>query len=274
MTSEEKNRMQAHETVSQEEWLVARKALLAREKESTRLRDQLATERCALPWVKVEKEYAFDTPEGKRTLADLFDGRSQLVVYHFMSKAVVDFLPGWADFCPTCSMVADHINASFLHLAQRDVTLMAITRAPLARIEPFKARMDWHFPFVSSDGTDFNRDYGVLASQDEMTKGKVRYNYELQDWSEYPSEEKHGVSVFYKDDAGNVFRSYSSYGRGCEELLGVYTYLDLVPKGRDEDGLPFPMAWMRHHDRYDTHPATESGGSPAPSQSDGSCCSH
>ena len=226
--------------VSQDEWLVARKALLTREKELTRLRDQLSAERRALPWVKIDKPYVFDGPDGKETLADLFDGRSQLIVYHFM------FGPGWEEGCPSCSMIADHIDASFVHLLHRDVTLLAVSRAPLPQIGTFKKRMGWRFKWVSSYGNDFNRDYGVSFTKDEMAKGKY-YNY---DTSEYPSDEAHGASVFCKDRTGDVLHTYSSYARGCEELLGVYSYLDLVPKGRDEDALVFPMAWVRHHDRY------------------------
>ncbi len=234
----------SHRVVSSAEWLEARKAHLAREKEFTRQRDELSRQRRELPWVKVEKHYVFDGPDGKETLADLFGQRSQLIVYHFM------FDPGWKEGCPTCSMVADHLDASPVHLAHRDVTLMAISRAPILQIEAFKKRMGWRFKWVSSHGNDFNNDYHVSATKDEMTNGKVYYNYEMQEWNKYPSEEKHGISVFYKDGTGDIFHTYSSYGRGCEELLGVYSYLDVVPKGRDEDALPFPMAWIRHHDRY------------------------
>lgn len=244
----------SHKVVSSEEWLEARKAHLAREKEFTRQRDELSRQRRELPWVKVEKNYVFDGPDGKETLADLFGGRSQLFVYHFM------FGPGWEEGCETCSMVADHMDVSSVHLAHRDVTLMAVSRAPFLEIEPFKERMGWSFKWVSSYGNDFNRDYHVSFTKDEMAKGKY-YNFGT---GEYPSEEAHGASVFFKDGTGRVFHTYSSYARGPEELLGVYSYLDVVPKGRDEDALPFPMAWMRHHDRYIDDHATDQKGQHVP----------
>jgi predicted dithiol-disulfide oxidoreductase (DUF899 family) len=232
--------MPNNKTVSRNEWIEIRKQLLEREKELTRLQDKLSLERRQLPWLKVEKNYVFDGPKGKETLADLFDGRSQLFVYHFM------FGPDWEEGCPSCSMVADHMDGSVAHLAQRDVTLAAVSRAPLSKIEAFKMRMGWRFKWVSSYNNDFNHDYRVSFTKDEIAKGKY-YNYGT---SEFPSEEAHGTSVFYKDEAGEVFHTYSSYARGPEPLLGVYSYLDLVPKGRDEDAFPFPMAWVRHHDRY------------------------
>jgi len=199
--------------VSQDEWLAARKQHLSKEKEFTRLRDQLSTERRNLPWVKVEKPYVFDGPQGKETLADLFGGRSQLIVYHFM------FGPGWEEGCPSCSFLSDHIDGALVHLARRDVTLLAASRAPLPQIEAFKKRMGWRFKWVSSYGSDFNADCHVSFTKDEMAKGKVYYNYDI---SEYPSEEAHGASVFYKDGTGDVFHTYSSYARGCDMLLGAY----------------------------------------------------
>ncbi len=239
-TFEEKKSILNHEIVSPEDWLARRKELLKKEKELTRLQDQLSVERRKQPWVKVEKNYVFDGPKGKETLADLFDGRSQLFVYHFM------FGPDWEEGCPSCSMVADHINGSIVHLAHRDVTLVAVSRAPLAKIEAFEKRMGWQFKWVSSYENDFNRDFRVSFTKDELANGKP-YNYNT---SAFPSEEAPGTSVFYQDATGDVFHSYSSYGRGPEPLLGVYYYLDLVPKGRNEDALPYPMAWVRHHDRY------------------------
>src|SRR5712692_4267371 len=191
--------------VSRDEWLVARKAHLAREKELTRLRDQVSAERRELPWVRVEKPYVFDGPDGKETLADLFDGRSQLVVYHFM------FGPGWEEGCRSCSFLADHIDGALVHLAHRDVTLLAVSRAPLPQIEAFKQRMGWRFKWVSSCGNDFNRDYHVWFTKDEMATGKVYYNYEMR---EFPSEEAPGISVFYKDETGDIFHTYSAYARG------------------------------------------------------------
>jgi len=230
-----------HRIVSRDEWLAARKQHLSKEKEFTRMRDRLSAERRNLPWVKVEKLYVFDGPGGRQTLADLFDGRSQLVIYHFM------FGPGWEEGCPICSMAVDGFDGNVVHLAQRDVTLLAVSRAPLPQIETFKKRMGWRFRWVSSHGNDFNRDYHVSFTPDEMAAGKVYYNYGL---SEYPSEEAHGISVFHKDEAGAVFHTYSSYARGPEMLLGAYYILDLVPKCRDETALPWTMAWVRHHDRY------------------------
>jgi predicted dithiol-disulfide oxidoreductase (DUF899 family) len=233
---------EAHAIVSPEEWVLARRELLAKEKELTRLRDELSRQRRELPWEKVAKSYAFEGPNGRETLADLFAGRSQLIVYHFM------FGPEWSEGCPSCSMVADHLDRSLVHLAQRDVTLAVASRARPDQIEPFQKRMGWRFNWVSSHGNDFNRDYHVSFTKDERAQGKVPYNYGLHD---FPSEEAHGASVFYKDGGGEIFHTYSTYGRGAEELLGVYSYLDLTPKGRDEEGLPFPMAWIRHHDRYE-----------------------
>lgn len=234
--------MEPHKIVPRDEWLVARKAHLAREKELTRLRDQLSAERRNLPWVKIDKPYVFDDPDGKETLADLFDGRSQLIIYHFM------FRPGWEEGCRSCSFLADHIDGSVVHLAYRDVTLMAVSRAPLPQIEAFKKRMGWRFKWVSSYGNDFNTDYHVSFTKDAMAKSNVYYNYEVR---ESTSEgEAPGTSVFYKDATGDIFHTYSSYARGGDILIGAYNYLDLVPKGRNEDALAFTMAWVRHHDRY------------------------
>jgi predicted dithiol-disulfide oxidoreductase (DUF899 family) len=233
--------LQDHRVVSQNEWIAARKELLTKEKGSTRLRDELSRQRRELPWVRVEKEYVFDAPGGKETLADLFDGRSQLIVYHFM------FGPEWEQGCPSCSFLSDHIDGSVVHLAHRDVTFVVVSRAPLPKIEAFKKRMGWRFKWVSSYGNDFNFDYHVSFTKDEMAKGKVYYNY---DKNEFPSDEGPGISVFYKDGTGDIFHTYSSYARGLDMLVGAYNYLDLVPKGRDEAKLPWTMAWVRHHDRY------------------------
>jgi predicted dithiol-disulfide oxidoreductase (DUF899 family) len=227
--------------VSPAEWLTARKEHLAKEKEFTRLRDELSRQRRELPWEKVEQQYLFDGPTGKQTLASLFDGRSQLVVYHFMLG------PGWSEGCPSCSLLADHFDGLTIHLANRDVTLVVVSRAPIAEIEAFKKRMGWRFQWVSSFGNSFNRDYHVSFTKEEMAQGKVYYNYEM---SEFPSEEAPGGSVFYKDDAGDIFHTYSGYARGLDIWLGVYNILDFTPKGRDEGGLAFTMSWVRHHDRY------------------------
>ncbi len=233
--------MERPKVVTRDEWLAARKRHLEKEKEFTRLRDELSRQRRELPWVRVEKEYVFDGPEGKKTLAELFDGRGQLIVYHFM------FGPGWEQGCPSCSFVSDHIDGSVVHLSHRDVTLMAVSRAPLSQIEAFRKRMGWRFKWVSSNGNDFNFDYHVSFTKDEMAKGDVYYNYEMQ---KFGSEEAPGVSVFYRDATGGIFHTYSAYARGLDILVGAYNYLDLAPKGRDEDGLTHSMAWVRHHDRY------------------------
>jgi len=239
----EKTKLENHKVVSEAEWLKARKKLLALEKEFTQQMDALSAERRNLPWVRVDKPYVFDTPKGKETLADLFDGRSQLVIYHFM------FGPDWKEGCPSCSFVSDHYDGTLAHLAARDVTMVIVSRAPLAKIEAFKKRMGWWFKWVSSYGSDFNPDFHVSFTKDEMAQGKVNYNYTMQ---EFPSEEGPGISVFYKDTSGNVFHTYSTYGRGVEQLMGTYMILDMVPKGRDEDDLGFAMEWVRHHDRYGT----------------------
>jgi predicted dithiol-disulfide oxidoreductase (DUF899 family) len=238
---EPQNERQQHKIVSREEWIAARKELLKQEKESTRLLEQISVERRKLPWVKVDKNYVFDTPDGQVTLADLFAGRNQLVIYHFM------FGPEWQEGCPSCSFVSDHIDGALPHLAARDVTMVGVSRAPLPKIEAFKKRMGWRFNWVSSYSCDFNADFHVSFTQQEMAKGKVNYNYTMQ---EFPSAEAPGLSVFFKDHAGKVFHTYSTYGRGVELLLGTYRILDLVPKGRDEDNLGFAMEWVRHHDRY------------------------
>jgi len=231
--------------VSKDQWLEARKALLLKEKEFTRQRDEVSRLRRELPWEKVEKQYVFDGPNGKETLGELFDGRTQLVVYHFMLG------PGWPQGCPSCSFLADHMDGSLIHLAQRDVTLVVASRAPLSEIEAFQRRMGWKFKWVSSNGTDFNFDYHVSFSKENRVDGKVYYNYGV---SGFPGDEAPGLSVFSKDTDGQVFHTYSTYGRGLDILLGAYNYLDLVPKGRDEDGLPFSMSWVRHHDRYENQP--------------------
>jgi predicted dithiol-disulfide oxidoreductase (DUF899 family) len=229
--------------VSHEQWLAARTAFLAKEKEFTRLRDQLSRQRRELPWEKVDQPYVFDGPNGKETLAQLFGPRSQLVVYHFM------FSPDWEEGCPSCSFWADHFNAFGVHLNQRDVTLVAISRAPLATIERFRKRMGWTFKWLSSSDNSFNYDYGVSFTPGGMTRGAVVYNY--QKLADMQQADREGVSVFYKDERGTVFHTYSAYARGIDILNGTYNYLDLVPKGRDEDGLEFTQAWVQYHDRYD-----------------------
>jgi predicted dithiol-disulfide oxidoreductase (DUF899 family) len=231
-----------HTVVSQDQWVAARKALLAKEKEFSQVRDQLSAARRELPWIKVEKAYAFDGPAGRETLADLFGGRSQLMVYHFMLG------PGWKEGCPSCSFLADHFDGAAIHLVQRDVTLVVVSRAPLAEIEAYKRRMGWRFKWVSSFGSDFNHDFHVSFTPEEKASGRVEYNYAM---GSFPSEEAPGLSAFAKNDTGEVFHTYSAYARGLDILIGAYNFLDMAPKGRDEDGLAWSMAWVRHHDRYD-----------------------
>lgn len=233
--------VQHQNVVSHEEWLAARTAFLDKEKEFTRQRDELSRQRRALPWEKVDKRYEFDSTQGKRMLADLFHGRSQLIVYHFMLG------PGWQQGCQSCSLIADHFDGLTIHLANRDTMLAVVSRAPLAEIEAFKQRMGWKFQWVSSFGSDFNFDYQVSFKPEEKAGGKVAYNYGQR---EFPSDEGPGASVFAKNAAGEVFHTYSTYARGLDILMGVYNFLDLVPKGRDEDGFDFSMSWVRHHDRY------------------------
>ncbi|WP_321476283.1 DUF899 domain-containing protein [uncultured Paludibaculum sp.] len=240
--------------VSIDEWLEARKALLAQEKALTRQRDNLSRQRRALPWVKVEKEYVFDGAQGPVSLSNLFAGRTQLLVYHFM------FGPEWAEGCPSCSLVADNIDGALVHLAQRDTTPVMVSRAPIGKIEAFRKRMGWNSEWVSSYRNTFNWDYHVSFTKDEMAQGEMYYNFGM---NRFPQDEAPGVSVFYKDPAGSIFHTYSAYARGVESLLGTYDLLDMTPKGRDEDQLPFGMAWVRHHDRYERSETT---------RADGSCC--
>jgi predicted dithiol-disulfide oxidoreductase (DUF899 family) len=231
--------MERRKTVSHDAWIKARKQLLVKEKEFTRLRDKLSEQRRKLPWEKVSKEYVFDGPQGKQTLAELFDGRSQLVVYHFM------FHPDWDAGCPHCSRWADNFNGVIVHLNQRDVTMIAVSRAPYAKLAAYRERMGWSFKWMSSFETDFNFDYRVSFTGDEMARKQAFYNFKMQD----PEVgEREGVSVFFKDRKGGVFHTYSTFARGIDMLNVDYHYLDLVPKGRDEGGRgPF---WVRRHDEY------------------------
>jgi predicted dithiol-disulfide oxidoreductase (DUF899 family) len=254
--------MQPHKIVPHEEWLAARKAHLADEKAFTCARDALSKKRRELPWEKVEKNYSFDGPNGKESLADLFGGKSQLIIYHFMLG------PGWEAGCPSCSLLADHFDGMATHLAQRDVAFVVVSRAPLAEIEKFKKRMGWNFKWMSSFADDFNFDYQVSASPQEKASGKVTYNYEV---TAFPSEERPGASVFFKSDAGEVFHTYSTYGRGLDIFIGAYNFLDVAPKGRDEAGLAYGMAWVRHRDRYDGAVIDPAAAYQEPKKSD-SCC--
>jgi len=233
-----------HKVVSQSEWLAARKALLTKEKEFTKARDQLSEARQALPWVKVEKTYLFEGPNGRETLSDLFGGKSQLIVYHFMLG------PGWKQGCPSCSFLADHFDGAVIHLAQRDVTLVVVSRAPIAEIEAYKRRMGWKFKWVSSFDNDFNHDFHVSFTKDEMAT-VAEYNYTVD---KIPSEELPGLSAFIRDENGKIFHTYSSYARGLDILVGTYNFLDMAPKGRDEGALPWSMAWVRRHDEYGDKP--------------------
>ena len=224
------------------DWLAARKQLLAKEKNFTHLRDEVSRLRRELPWEKVEKNYLFDGPKGKQTLADLFDGRSQLIIYHFMLG------PGWKEGCPSCSFLADNFDGARIHMAQRDVTLAVVSRATFPEIETFQRRMGWRFPWYSSNGSDFNYDYKVSFTKDDLAEGKRPYNFGTMD---FPADEGPGLSVFYKDEQGRIFHTYSTYARGLDILLTAYNFIDMTPKGRDEEGMvPHAMAWVRHHDRY------------------------
>ncbi len=229
-----------HKVVSEKQWLAARKALLAKEKKFTRLRDQLNQQRRNLPWVKVDKEYVFEGPKGKETLSQLFDGTNQLIVYHFM------FGPGWNEGCPHCSFWADHFDGPSLHLKQRDTTLVAISRAPLKELHRFKKRMGWKFKWVSSFNNDFNFDYHVSFTPEEIRSGTLFYNYGKL---EMDIDEREGVSAFYKDPKGDVFHTYSSYARGIDMLNTTYHFLDLTAKGRNEDPA-HTQDWVRYHDKY------------------------
>lgn len=235
-------KLQHPKVVSPAQWLAAHQKHLAKEKEFTRLRDELSRQRRELPWEKVEKEYTFEGPQGKQTLADLFGKRSQLIVYHFM------LAPGWKEGCRGCSFLGDHFEGPSLHVPQRDVALMAVSRAPLAEIEAYKKRMGWRFPWVSSFGSDFNYDYHVSFTKDEIASGEKLYNHGT---AKAPSDEMPGLSAFYKDEAGEIFHTYSAYARGLDILVGTYNFLDMAPKGRDEDGLTSPMSWVKRHDEYD-----------------------
>lgn len=237
-----------HPVVSREEWLAARLALLAQEKEATHARDRLNAARLALPWVRLDKTYQFDTARGRRTLGELFAGRSQLIVYHFMLG------PGWDAGCPGCSFLADHLDGALPHLEHHDVALIAVSRAPLAEIEAYKARMGWKFPWVSSHASDFNHDFHVSFTEQELAQGQVRYNFEAID-AKQANDELPGLSAFCRDDEGQVFHSYSSYARGPEELIGTLMILDRAPLGRNE---ATTMNWVKRHDEYEAAPQASS----------------
>jgi len=238
--------MQTNPIVSREEWLEARRTLLAHEKEATRLRDKINAERLAMPWVRIDQDYRFDTPDGRKSLAELFDGRSQLLVYHFMLP------PEWEAGCTGCSFLADHLDGAVTHLNNHDVTLTAISRAPLDHIERYKRRMGWRFPWASSAGTGFNRDFGVSFSAEDVAAGAT-YNYTAP----AGAGEMPGMSAFFRDEEDQVFHSYSAYARGIEEWVGTLMILDRAPLGRNESGT---MDWVRRHDEYQAAPAAECCG--------------
>lgn len=237
--------LQVSRVVSRDEWIDARKALLAKEKAMTRQLDALRAERRAMPWVRIDTRYEFEGPDGRRTLADLFGDRSQLAVYHFM------LTPGSEHICPGCSFISDHIDAARQHFEQADLAFAAISRAPPSQIEPVKKRMGWTFPWLSSHGTMFNHDFGVSFSKEDIAAGRALYNYGTPIRQ---SEDMHGTSIFARDDAGAIYHTYSTYARGAELLDGAFNWLDLTPKGRNENGV---MSWVRLHDEY------RSQGSPA-----------
>ncbi|MSU91447.1 DUF899 domain-containing protein [Rhodobacteraceae bacterium 2CG4] len=234
--------MTDHRVLDHDDWVAARKALLRKEKEFTRLRDALTRERRALPWERVTQDYRFDGPDGPETLADLFDGRSQLIVYHFM------YGPGWDEGCKSCSFLADHFDPAIVHLNQRDVSMVAVSHAPRAEFEPFQRRMGWRFKWLSSHGSSFNRDYNVTFTRDQLDRGAAVYNYRPGGFS---GTEAPGASVFCRDPAdGQIYHTYSVYSRGLDMFITAYHWLDIVPKGRDEDRLDYTMSWLRLHDAY------------------------
>ena len=233
--------MQDHPIVADGAWIAARKELLAAEKELTRRRDEVAKLRRRLPWRRVRKAYSFETASGEQSLAELFDRRRQLIVYHFM------FDPSWEQGCKSCSLLADHFDAAVVHLRQRDVSFAVVSRAPVEKLLSFQRRMGWKFPWASSFGNDFNRDFHVTFTPEEIASGEVNYNYAR---GPFPLTEAPGLSVFYRRE-DDVYHTYSAYARGLDPLIGVYQWLDLTPIGRDEEGLAYTMEWVRHHDRYD-----------------------
>jgi predicted dithiol-disulfide oxidoreductase (DUF899 family) len=256
--------MSEHEIVTREQWTVARKAFLKKEKEFTRLRDKLSAERRELPWVRIEKTYVFDTPLGKRTLGDLFDGKSQLIIKHFMMA------PGQKEGCDGCSFEVDHVEGALMHLRYHDIAFAAVARAPLDEIEAFRTRMGWNFPFVSSHGSDFNYDFNVSFTPEEVASGKCYYNYETTDVG---IEDLSGLSVFHKNDSGEIFHTYSTFGRGGEEVLGAYMFLDMTPKGRNEHGPNYNLGdWVKLHDRYEADGHVDAKGRWVPAASAESCC--
>ena len=234
--------MQNQPVVSHEEWVDARTELLQREKELTRLRDELVEARKALPWERVEADYVFEGADGPESLSDMLGDASQLIIYHFT------FDPEWDEGCISCSFLADHFDPITIHIEQRDAAFAAMSRAPLEKLQAYRERMDWQFEWLSSNANSFNFDYRVSFSIEDVDASRREYNYALQ--SQFDGAEAPGLSVFYKDESGEIFHTYSTYARGLEDFLGAYRFLDVLPKGRDESNLPWGMAWLRRHDRY------------------------
>jgi predicted dithiol-disulfide oxidoreductase (DUF899 family) len=255
MTSEPIGLVRDHNVVSREEWIAARIELLAKEKQFTRLRDRLADERRGLPWVKIEKQYVFDAPEGKVRLAELFDGRSQLFIKHFMMA------PGQVTQCVGCSLEVDHVEGILAHLQNHDIAYAAVARAPIEEIEIVRKRMGWKFPWVSSYHSDFNYDFNVSFTREQVASDRALYNYQkAPEWAA-DLEDLSGDSVFFRDEAGQIFHTYSTFGRGGEEFLGVYRYLDVMPKGRDENGPYHTLAdWVRPRNLYGQGGMVEANG--------------
>ena len=234
--------MEKHQVVSSKDWIEARRELLIKEKEFTRLREQLSQQRRDLPWEAVDKKYVFEGPAGKQTLAELFDGRSQLIVYHFM------FDPSWEKGCPHCSFWADSVERNIIHLNHRDVTMVAISHAPFSKLDAYRKAMGWTFKWLSSYDSDFNYDYHVSFKPEEVARGEIHHNYRQRKAS---MSEVAGISVFFRDSSGEIFHTYSCYERGLDMMNAAYQYLDLVPKGRDEVGQANPQFWVRRHNEYD-----------------------
>ena len=253
-----------HEVVTRDHWIAERRRLLEREKALTRLGDQVARERQTLPWVRMDKPYVFETPSGPRGLGELFGPHRRLIVQHLM------FGPGWEAACKSCSFMADHTAPALPHLAARGVGFVAVSRAPLAELARFKARMGWRFDWVSSFGSDFNRDFQASFTPEERTRGDVFYNFTTQP---FPQDEAPGISVFAKAPDGTVYLTYSTYGRGVELMMHTYRFLDLLPEGRDEADLPYTMAWVKHHDRYEEAPVVAPAAAPVAGPVVGGCCS-
>lgn len=234
--------MNPMKVATREEWLIARKALLEKEKAHTRIKDEISLERRALPWVKLDENYVFETETGEVSFSELFGDKSQLIVYHFM------FGPEWAEGCKSCSFWADSFNGLEPHLNGRDIAFVAVSRAPVSSLMPFKKRMGWSFNWVSSHSNSFNADFHVSFSSDHNSENPATYNF--QEMSSFPMEEAHGTSVFAKDEDGNIYHTYSTYGRGLDATNAAYSYIDMVPKGRDEPSEGNPMGWVKHHDAY------------------------